>query len=365
MARSELTYNSFLIDFLIDPRYRFGRHVVLVLFFIFVAFNLPYLISAEYADNAGDMDYMAIFTSIFLLVSYLSGVYLHMYLLLPRLLLKDRVLPYAGTVALLLAAMLAVSFGADAWMNYYYEEPPGFYSYFYKSRRLTIEIVGNYVLYALLLAGTSLTLLLREWLQFDRRKNELEKINLKTELERLKDQINPEFLFSMLDEASELTASNPEQASMVLMKLSRLLRYQLYDGNREKVLLISEISFIENFLHLAQVRYANLNFKVTREGDVSRKLVPPLLFVPFAIRYAKLLMASDMAMDLQFCFRTEQKGIGFSCICFTHGLPHVGMENMQELADVKLRLDLLFPNAYKLETIGNGSLCKTNLYIKL
>lgn len=365
MAELQLAYNSFLINFLIDPKYRIVRHVVLVLFFTFVAFNLPYLISAEYSDKDDHLDYMVIYTSIFLLVSYLSGVYLHLYVLLPRLLLKDKVLLYVVTVAMLLAVLLAVSFAVDAWLNYYYDEPPGFYSYFYKGRNVTIEVVGNYVLYALLLAGTSLTLLLREWLQFNKRKNELEKINLKTELERLKDQINPEFLFCMLDEASELTAGNPEQASMVLMKLSRLLRYQLYDGNREKVLLISEISFIENFLHLAQVRYANLNFRVMREGDVSRKLVPPLLFIPFAIRYVKLLTTKDRAIDLQFCFRAEQEGISFSCICFTPGMPEAGMAGTQELTDVKQRLDLLLPDAYRLRTSGDSSLCKTDLCMKL
>lgn len=365
MAEIQQTYNSFLIDFLIAPKYRVVRHVVLVLFFTFVAFNLPYLISAEYSNKQGHMDGMVIYASIFLLVSYLVGVYLHLYILLPRLLLKDRVMPYIITVTLLLAVMIAVSFGADAWLNYYYKEPPGFYSYFFESRNVTIEVVGNYVLYALLLAGTSLTLLLREWLQFNQRKMELEKINLKTELERLKDQINPEFLFSMLDEASKQTADNPELASMVLMKLSRLLRYQLYDGNREKVLLISEIAFIENFLQLAQVRYANLTFQVMREGDVSRKLVPPLLFIPFAIRYMMLLTAKERAMDLRFSFRAEQEGISFSCICFIPGLPEAGMAGTQELADVKQRLDLLLPDAYKLTTSGDSSLCKTDLYMKL
>lgn len=362
MTQSELTYNSFLIDFLIAPKYRIYRHVLLVLFFTFVAFNQPYLICADYLDKT---DNMVLYASLFLLVSYLLGIYLHLYVLLPALLLKSRLLLYTVTAALLLAAMIAVSFGTDYWLNYYYNEPPSYFSCFYKSRIVAVEVVGNYVLYALLLAGTSLTLLLRQWMLFNKRKNKLEKINLKTELERLKDQINPEFLFCMLDEASEQTTGNPKQASMVLMKLSKLLRYQLYDGNREKVLLISEISFIENFLNLAKVRYTNLSFRLTREGNVSRKLVPPLLFIPFAIHYVKLLIAKDIVLDLHFSFRTEQDGVAFSCICFAPGLSEAGMENTQELADVKQRLDLLLANAYRLETTGNSSLCKTNLYMKL
>ena len=158
---------------------------------------------------------------------------------------------------------------------------------------MAIEIVSNFFLYGLLIAGTSITILLRHWMGFYQRKNELEKVNLKTELESLKDQINPEFLFNMLDEAGRQTFDNPEQASKVLMELSRLLRYQLYDGKREKVLLISEISFIERFMELTRMKYANLSFTVTKEGEVSRKLVPPLLFIPFAIHYIKQLSSEE------------------------------------------------------------------------
>lgn len=362
MTELQLNYNSFLIDFFIAPKYRIMRHVLLVLFFTFVAFNLPYLVCAGYSDK---IDGMVIYASLFLLVSYLFGIYLHLYILLPKLLQRNQLLLYILTVAVLLALMISVSFAADAGLNHYSGEIPGYYSYFYKGRIVEVEIIGNYVIYALLLAGTSLTQLLRQWLQFNKRKNELEKINLKRELERLKDQINPEFLFSMLDEASEQTMLHPEQASMVLMKLSKLLRYQLYDGNREKVLLISEIAFIENFLNLAKVRYANLTFKVTREGDVSRKLMPPLLFIPFAILYVKLLTTKETTMDLHFIFSTEQSGLSFSCICFAPGLSEGEMENSQELEGVKQRLDLLFPNAHTLEVAGNSSLCKTHLFLKL
>ena len=55
MPKSEGTYNSFLIDFLIAPKYRFGRHLLLVLFFTFVAFNMPYLTCAGFLDEVGGM----------------------------------------------------------------------------------------------------------------------------------------------------------------------------------------------------------------------------------------------------------------------------------------------------------------------
>lgn len=362
MSQSEVTYNSFLINFLIAPNYRIGRHVLLILFFTFVAFNVIYVGCIEFLDK---IDSMIVYVAIILLVTYLSGLYFHIYVLLPKLLLKNRLLLYVGTVSSLIILMIVVSFEVDRWVAYYYGEPPGLYSFFYEKRITWIEFIGNFFLYALLIAGTSLTVLFRQWMQYSKRKNELEKVNLKTDLERLKDQINPEFLFDMLDEVGRLATSEPEQASTILMKLSKLLRYQLYDGNREKVLLISEISFIENFLSLAQKRYPYLTFTLTQEGRIDRKLVPPLLFIPFAIYYVKLLSAEIKQMDLQFCFAAEEEGLSFSCICFVPGLSLADIENSQELADVKQRLDLLFEDAYSLKGIGEGSLYKTNLYIKL
>ena len=362
MSDSEITYNSFLIRFLIDRKYRIVRHVVLILFFVFISFNMPYLTCAEFLDS---IDNMVLYISLVLLAGYLTGIYLHMYVLLPEFLLKNKYLLYVGTVGLLITFLVCLSFGSDYWLNYYYGREPGHYSFFYQGRTLAIEILGNFFLYALLLAGTSLTILLRRWLQFSTRKKELEKINLKTELEHLKDQINPEFLFNMLDEAGGQASLDPEQASTILMRLSKLLRYQLYDGTREKVLLISEISFIENFLSLAQIRYANLSFCLTKEGNISRKFVPPLLFIPFAIHSVKLLASKATQVDLRLNFRANGQELFFSCISFAPGLSLANWGNSQDLKDVRQRLDLLFEHSYTLKTAGDSSLCKTDLYIKL
>ena len=139
----------------------------------------------------------------------------------------------------------------------------------------------------------------------------------------------------------------------------------MYDGTREKVLLISEISFIERFLELTRMKYANLSFTVTKEGEVSRKLVPPLLFIPFAIHYIKQLSSEESRMDIHFCFRAGERELFFSCICFAPGLPDGQKEHNEGLEDVKHRLDLLFKDSYKLEAVDDGALCKTNLCIRL
>lgn len=363
MSEQIVVTHSFLIRFLIDRKYRIGRHIVLVLFFAFLAFNMTY---PSCADILRQLDGVIFYATLILLAVYLIGLYLHLYILLPKLLLKNRLLLYVASVSLLISVIILVSFSFDYLIDHYYRAgyEPGQYSFFYKDRILAVEIIGNFLMYGILIAGASISVLLRHWLAVSRRRHELEKENLRTELERLKDRINPEFLFTMLDEAAKQTVDNPEQASAILMKLSKLLRYQLYNGNREKVWLISEIAFIGDFLNLAQIRYQHLSFRLTTEGNINRILVPPLLFIPFAIHCVKQLCTSETPLDLHFSFRSEGSGLSLSCFCFA---PETETKNeviSPELEGLRHRLDLLYQDTYTLNIIEEGSLYKINLHIK-
>ena len=75
-----------------------------------------------------------------------------------------------------------------------------------------------------------MTLLLKEWMIENQRVSQME--NVLSEVEQLKEQVSPELLFKTLHHSGELTLTKPEKASKMLMKLSQLLRYQLYDCSR-------------------------------------------------------------------------------------------------------------------------------------
>ena len=97
-----------------------------------------------------------------------------------------------------------------------------------------------------------MTLLLKEWMIENQRVSQMEKAHVLSEVEQLKEQVSPELLFKTLHHSGELTLTEPEKASKMLMKLSQLLRYQLYDCSRQKVLLSSEIAFLTNYLTLGR-----------------------------------------------------------------------------------------------------------------
>ncbi len=106
------------------------------------------------------------------------------------------------------------------------------------------------------------------------------KIRLQSEIEHLKEQISPSMLFRVLHYSGEQALVNPGKASKMLMKLSQILRYQLYDCNREKVLLHTEIKFLTNYLELEQLVSGKFDFHMNASGETGRTFVFPLLFIP-------------------------------------------------------------------------------------
>lgn len=144
--------------------------------------------------------------------------------------------------------------------------------------------------------------LFQRWVFDSCRINEMEKRRLQSELDQLKNQINPHFLFNMLNNASVLTHKDPEKASQVLMKLSDLLRYQLYDSMRDKVLLTSDIHFLTNLLELEKIRRDRFEYMVSREGNISSIMIPPFLFVIFVENAVKHNLDAYNASFVQLFF---------------------------------------------------------------
>ncbi len=85
----------------------------------------------------------------------------------------------------------------------------------------------------------------------------------------------------------------------MLMKLSQLLRYQLYDCSRTKVLLSSEINFLNNYLTLEQNSQAQFNYELLADGEVNRTLVPPLAFHSICAIYCKI---NQRTANINPCF---------------------------------------------------------------
>lgn len=124
--------------------------------------------------------------------------------------------------------------------------------------------------------------LMQYWRMEHSHNQELAKQKLNAELEALKNQLNPHFLFNTLNNIYSLTLKKSELAPQIILKLSDILSYLLYESNKEKADLKSEISLINDYLELQKLRFGNklqLNYSV--EGKEHVHYIAPILFLPF------------------------------------------------------------------------------------
>ena len=190
------------------------------------------------------------------------------------------------------------------------------------------------------------------WYIAQQQKQQAQNEKLKAELELLKAQLHPHFLFNTLNNLYSLVYEKSDKAPNMLIRLSGLLSYVLYECKANEVLLSKEISIIKDYVSLEKERYGErLDVSFNFSGDIEDKMISPMLFQPFienAFKHgtAELLGKVWMSIDLSVKANQLYFKIINSCdnnaatILEEHG---VGIEN------VKKRLALLYPNKFELQ----------------
>lgn len=178
--------------------------------------------------------------------------------------------------------------------------------------------------------------------------NQLQQINLKTELEQLKSQINPHFLFNTLNNLLVLTKTDPDKAGQVLLGLSDLLRYQLYDSSQDRIQLSKDIAFINNLLALEKIRKDDFDYQVNTEGKIDGLALPPFLFIPFIENAIKHGASSVGHSWLTVNFKLDGKKLIFTA---ENSKPPIKKQLPGGLGlnNIKRRLELLYPNDHQLD----------------
>jgi len=204
----------------------------------------------------------------------------------------------------------------------------------------------------------------KKWINDVQRINELQQTNLKAELEQLKSQVNPHFLFNTLNNLLVLTKTDPEKASAVLLGLSDLLRYQLYDSAREKIILSKDISFIHNYLALEKIRKNDFDYTIQTTGNMDSQLLPPFLFIPFVENAVKHGASTVGHTYLALDFSIKGKQLHFRSENSKPAVKHQTIGGLG-LGNIKRRLELLYPDNHTLEITENPDRYIVNLTIPL
>ncbi|WP_190300406.1 sensor histidine kinase [Rufibacter hautae] len=188
-----------------------------------------------------------------------------------------------------------------------------------------------------------------DYLRTERRRKELELQHTTTELDLLKAQVNPHFLFNTLNNIYSLAYQNAPSTPDAILKLSLLLRYQLYETNTPVVPLARELEHVEHLLDLHRLRLTQpelLTLEV--QGDISGLLLPPMLLMPLVENMFKHgLSSAPMQVHLSaqngaLTFTTRNRIKALAGTQDNYG--GIGLQNL------KRRLELLYPGAHTIST---------------
>ena len=184
----------------------------------------------------------------------------------------------------------------------------------------------------------------------DAKRKEIEREKLVAELNFLKAQINPHFLFNTLNNLYYLAYSKSDNTTEVIDKLSKMMRYMIYDSNHSKVLLSKEIEYMQNYVSLERLRLNNetpVEFEV--KGDAGDNKIAPLIFIAFLENAFKHGVSNTQK---QCWVRVSIDIDGKSC---TYTVENSKIPNQQSesksgigLANIKRRLELSYPDNYEL-----------------
>lgn len=207
-----------------------------------------------------------------------------------------------------------------------------------------------------------------EYFKTKEKQKELERKNLKIELDMLRSRINPHFLFNTLNNIDALIRKDPDRASELLIKLSSEMRYMLYDSNADKVSLASEVEFIKDYVSLQKLRFKNPELiELIVEGEFDHIMIPPMLFIPFIENAFKYCNKFDVEKVVAISLTLNNNQVFFSSTnafdpeSTTHKLKTGGIG----LEVVEKRLDLLYPDRHELTINKADSKFEVSLKIQL
>ena len=210
-----------------------------------------------------------------------------------------------------------------------------------------------------------------DWWRYQREKQNLQTQTIQSELRFLKSQINPHCLFYTLNNLYALTLKKSDKAPEIVLKLSEIMRYMLYECNEKRVLLSKEIQYIHNYLDLEQLRQTGqADIQFTTEGHISDQLIAPLLFVPFLENSFKhglnhhvqgggfvRLNLKVRGEDLEFFIENSKPERA-------PRLEHPRSGGIG-LTNVRQRLQILYPDNYTLDVQDEPHRYAVTLYLKM
>lgn len=307
------------------------------------------------------------YESLMFMTTHIFLTYAIIYFLFPRYLFKGKYIQLVlGSIVVVLMTVLLSQFVAQYPVAYYREinnlTPMKYHNYF------VIGILGGFR-GGLTFGGFAIAIKLVKYWYF--KKLELQQLQLektRIELKSLKDQLHPHFLFNTLNNLYAMTLPVEGKSSEVVMRLSDLLQYMLYECKSDFVPIRKELQFIKHYIELEKLRFGdNLDLRFNIKGEIQNQRIAPLMLLPLVenafkhgvsetIEQPWLSIDIDIQKDQLKCRVLNSK---FSGNTSAHSEEGIGLKNLKQ------RLNLIYPEVHKLEIFDEEEMFIVQLNIEL
>ncbi|MBL7831959.1 MAG: sensor histidine kinase [Saprospiraceae bacterium] len=340
-----------LLSFL--TKQKIGQHLLFWLFsFVFLSFM-------EYSTTHGPI--ASIVLKQFINVAfYATMVYGNIYYLIPNY-FQDKRYP-AYFLVLILFVIIVTPIYSFLLYIIAFNDP------FEKAELLKLK--NYYYFFNFFIVGASTVfVIIKDWIFQKREKRELENRNMQSELNFLKSQINPHFLFNTLNSLYALTLKKSDKAPDVVIKLSEMMRYMLYECNEKFVPLENELIYLQNYIELEKLRQPDsihIDFRI--EGNTDSLMIAPLIIISFLENAFK----HGISTSIDFGFVNIHFRISGQILEFKIENSKTEFQQKQNnkiggigLINAQKRLDMIYPDQHTLEIIDTQELYTVLLNINL
>ncbi|WP_143959449.1 sensor histidine kinase [Litoribacter populi] len=212
-----------------------------------------------------------------------------------------------------------------------------------------------------------LTFMAIEYVQYLNKISELRIINANQELELLKSQIHPHFLFNTLNNLYRLVMDN-EKAGEVVLKLSELIRFTLYETNKDLIPLKKEIKLLQKYIELEKINLgSNLDISYNfKEIETKEKYIAPMILLSIM---ENVLNHEPITSKKKSCIEINSSQTNQTIFCsitiYTNFNPNTFSFQKNSWTNIQKRLDILYPDKYTLEIKDFKCYSQVNLTLQL
>ena len=301
-----------------------------------------------------DISYQLWITQTVTLSLLVIAFYANSFFLVPRFLLKNHTVYYFVMIIVIIAAIVFINAWAETAFPKISQDPvPKMLS-----RQLRKPALGGHIntltmiISALVLViGTSITVI-QKWQKDKQEREELEKDKVTSELSFLKAQINPHFFFNTLNNIYALTQVDADEACKAVHQLSRMMRYLLYETQQGQTMLSQEIAFVKDYISLMQLRLTDAA-KVAIDAPLHLLDMPmaPMMLLPFVENAFKhgVSATEQSHINILVLQRDSELDITVKNSIMKDNSVSLDTNSGIGLVNTRRRLDLLYPDKYKLD----------------